>query len=107
MRLLHILIAALICCYPIGCQPAFPIAPAGMCMDGVRMMSEDSYFASQDLQFAYDPMQNHVWIIANGQPWDSYYGRMDRTYQNMYPRYVYATYDEMARDISERTRRYL
>ena len=68
--------------------------PAGMCMDGVRILA-DQYPTSQ-ITYAYEPgTPGHVWLIVDGQPIDSYYGPQTATYEWVHPAYSFSTYTEL------------
>ena len=68
--------------------------PAGMCMDGVRILA-DQYPSSQ-ITYAYEPgTPGHVWLIVDGQPIDSYLGPQVATYEWVHPAYSFSTYTEL------------
>ena len=68
--------------------------PAGMCMDGVRILA-DQYPDSQ-ITYAYEPgTPGHVWLIVDGQPIDSYYGPQTATYEWVHPAYSFGSYAEL------------
>jgi len=108
--LLIILILLVVLCPIVGAQsnysdPVFPIVPLGMCMDGVYQLG--MIYTGQVVKYAYSesPSPGHVWIFLNGDPIDSYYGRVDRTYNWMFPDETFDTYQELKDYIHERTSR--
>jgi hypothetical protein len=85
-------------------QAQFPVAPLGMCYDGIHTLSQ--IYAGHDIQYAYDAPngadQGHVWLIVDGQPIDSYYGPVQGDYWT-HPQFTYSSLPEIDAGITYQT----
>lgn len=86
---------------------AFPIAPLGLCYDGVQELAR--YYPADEVQFAYNsqPLPGHTWLLVDGKPIDSYYGGVPRTRYWMFPEKRFGSFPEMESYIAETTGRRL
>jgi len=81
-------------------QPAFPIAPKGLCYDGVQKLLQ--YYPDATIAYNSGPKQGHVWVIVDGQPIDSFYGNISGSYWEN-PEFRFANMNDLDLKISELT----
>jgi hypothetical protein len=82
---------------------AFPIAPMGLCYDGVQELAR--YYPANEVIFAYNsgPNQGHTWLLVDGKPIDSYYGEVPRTRYWLNPEKRFGSFLEMEKYIADTT----
>jgi len=76
-------------------DPTFPVIAMGMCLDGTKILG--NWYSGHTVKYAYkvNPAPGHAWVFVDGEPIDSYYGRMPRTYEWMHPDKMFDSWDEL------------
>jgi len=85
---------------PIGAVN-FPVAPLGMCYDGIEHLVEIGAYPGSEIAYnsQMDNGQGHVWLRRGDKIIDSYWGEKDNSSLQWVPEETFQTFDEFERSL--------